>query len=435
MNYLLIIGLFIILIIAIVLNKVDFLSPAVIVSGVMFVSALCAQVNYAYWKVDYHVETVVLIMAGITVFVIASALIQPVLNKKSKKIYQNKEIVVNRVVFFFVIIINLITIIWHFRYVVSNVGFLGTFSSITQGYRYQVLEGSLKEKMPVLLSKMITYNNNIAFVFTYIFSNNLTIKSKKNNNWINIMPIVLFSIDALIDGARGHIVNLFLAGIIFYYIISQRKIGWKYKYSLKYIKKLILLLGIGSVVFTMFGGIIGRSTESTILYRICAYAGGGIPLFDLYLSSGGMKSEIWGEMTFGSLNKFLSRRFGIEKLNYMRSLEFRYHNGYNIGNVYTAFRPYIQDFGVEGMFLMTLIFSVLFTIFYCWVTYHYSKKQCDMGLLLYGVIVNSLFLFVFDDKFFGTWITPSAILYVFEIWLCKFFIVDYQYHNCKLKIR
>ena len=99
--------------------------------------------------------------------------------------------------------------------------------------------------------------------------------------------------------------------------------------------------------------------------------------------------------TFAGINNYIGNHFDRYDLIYSTQKEFRNIRGINIGNVYTAFRSYIHDFGLGGMVILTALESLIMSMLY------YSNKKriiykiIDIRLLccLYSIM---LMYYLFD---------------------------------------
>lgn len=435
MLIILMIVLFVELILALIITKFDILSPSVVVTAVMTVSSILAIISNSYWQVPIHQNTVLILSSGVFFFIIGDALGAFLfVNKTKKRDSLIGPIEIDNWKIFVICCFGLATLAWHFKFVISNVGFVTSISQLTSSYRMDVLKGTLDNKMPGLLNRFIKFNMYFAYLFTYIFVHNYICTKKIKNNLKHLIPVAIFFADSIIDAARGYLVNLVIAFVVYYYLINSRLYGWKLRNIFRSIKNIMIVFAIGAVAFTLLGTVVGRSDEYGIIYRIAQYAGGGIILFDLYLNQPPVLSQIPGEYTFTAMNKYLYRHFNIEKLDYIRFLEFRYHKGYNMGNVYTALRPYHQDYGYVGMVGLVILFAIFFSIFYRSIVNNNFKSNFSFKLYLYGYMANAMFLFSFDDKFFSTYVAPSFITNTLIMFCLSAFVLNVKIKNCKIKI-
>lgn len=134
------------------------------------------------------------------------------------------------------------------------------------------------------------------------------------------------------------------------------------------------------------------------MYYICCYIGGSIHLLDDFIKKPIDGSQIWGKETFYSIIRFIGQRFNIKDWIYISHLEFRYSNGLNVGNIYTAFRKYIYDFGYFGVIWCTALVSFIYNQIYY--TIKYSKKRSvlyDISIIFFGYIAYGYFYMSIQD--------------------------------------
>ena len=120
---------------------------------------------------------------------------------------------------------------------------------------------------------------------------------------------------------------------------------------------------------------------------------------------------IWGNETFTALNNDL---FGYSDNIH---LEFRQSNGIWIGNVYTALRNYYQDFGLEGVIVLQIIYSVIMTSLYL-IASNKNNKSSNFILPIYALFGFTLILHSYRDFFFSTIVSfnyINIIIYMFII--------------------
>lgn len=423
--YFLLIVLGIELLFALLIFKADVISPSVIVSAVMFVTAFFAvYANNNYWHYNMHWNSITLLISCIFIFILGDWVGRLLFAKRSMKSYTHSEIRISGLKTMAVLTFQVGTLIWHFKYVIDNVGALGALGQITRAYRFAVLGDYLKLSMPSLLSRFMTFSQYIAHIYIYIFIQNVVSSKKMKGNKRYLLPVAVFFLDSLVDGARGYLVNVFCAALVYLFILTQRKNGWKLKYNFKFMRIVVFAVAIGSIAFTALGGIVGRSTDTDFFYRIAHYFGGSIPLLDDYLNGTPVSSSVWGQMTFTALNTYVYRHFNIEACHYLRRLEFRYSNGISMGNIYTAIRPYYQDFGLMGAIILVFLFAFFFSVYYRKLKYKNMTANFDFPLLYFGFMANALFLFGFDDKFFSRFAVPSTITGLVFFWLIKCLLIN-----------
>ncbi|MFR5126091.1 O-antigen polymerase [Blautia massiliensis (ex Durand et al. 2017)] len=192
--------------------------------------------------------------------------------------------------------------------------------------------------------------------------------------------------------------QIFIATMVMYHLLYHKQNGWNKHYNIKALVKIVVIATVLLIIFVELRDIVGRNYSETAkspLYYICCYIGGSIHLLDDFIKKPIDGSQIWGKETFYSIIRFIGQRFNIKDWIYISHLEFRYSNGLNVGNIYTAFRKYIYDFGYFGVIWCTALVSFIYNQIYY--TIKYSKKEvyCMIFLLYFWIYCLWIFLYVY----------------------------------------
>lgn len=432
----LIAGLLILFLISLFFTYGDFLRPSTLVSAIMFMASVCTAYLSPIWGFSLGGETVGLILGAVSVIVAVDVLVLAMYRPRRNCMPVSiPYIYVNKIVLILVILFNVVTIAWHFQYLVNSVGFAGTLSHMVTQYRQSVVYGIMENAMPGLLSRMIRICKDLAYIYVYIFVNNCLVSKNIKKNLFLLFPVVFYFVDSLLWGARGYILYVIFAAIVYVYILYQRRNGWKMKNGMKLIRKIGFFGVAVSIIFVALGNFVGRSATNGIFYRLSLYFGGGIALFDAFLKDGGATSSVPGMATFYNLFKFIDRRFGINSFNdqYMQ-FEFRNGNGLVWGNVYTALRRYYMDYQTMGVILLSAGLALFFAIFYSYIRRKRKFGDIDISVLLYGIMSRSMFLFFFDDRLYMDFFTPSIVVILVELFLCVFLVTNVDISKRGFKI-
>ena len=424
-------GFVILFAISMLITNGDIFRPSVIVLAVMVAASISACYLEQVWKFTLLPITAFLLLLSVSIIIFVDFwCYSTTRNRRTNKgIYNGclETIDVKKGIIFLVIIFDIVTFYMHYKYLIDAVGGGSIFSMATT-YRMLTVAETLKSSMPSLLSRFIRLDQNFAFIFLYIGINNIIIKRKLKGNILYFIPVALYMLDSLLTGARGYLMYIVFAALIYSYFIMQRKTGWTYSVSRKYIKIVCVVGIVGAIIFTLIGGSLGRTQNASLLLLISRYLGGGIALFNDFLSGNPSHSNSFGAATFVTLYNFLSRRLGIDNpsLEYTQ-FEFRYSQGTNWGNVYTPLRRYYTDFGAYGVLILSALFALFFAVYYARLKKGQGPtNKVDFSLLYYGYFARSLFLFFFDDRLFYEFCTPSLIIYIIECYLCLIIVVSGQ---------
>lgn len=190
--------------------------------------------------------------------------------------------------------------------------------------------------------------------------------------------------------------------MVMYHLLYHKQNGWNKHYNIKALVKIVVIATVLLIIFVELRDIVGRNYSETAkspLYYICCYIGGSIHLLDDFIKKPIDGSQIWGKETFYSIIRFIGQRFNIKDWIYISHLEFRYSNGLNVGNIYTAFRKYIYDFGYFGVIWCTALVSFIYNQIYY--TIKYSKKRSvlyDISIIFFGYIAYGYFYMSIQEQ-------------------------------------
>ena len=108
--------------------------------------------------------------------------------------------------------------------------------------------------------------------------------------------------------------------------------------------------------------------------------------------------------------------------------EFQYVGDYILGNVYTQFRPFHEDFGIVGIFTMCFFIAFISMFFYSRSTCAFIEPtKINVYVFIYASIAMSIFMSFFSSRFTESicrmgWIRSSIYLVVL-VWFVKHYLI------------
>lgn len=431
MIYLLFYTLLISTIIVYSLFDKDILSPSVIVCGVFLFSTLCAMYNIKTWAIDLQLKTYLIISFGILIFVFFSYFISRIYTKKildeNKKLISNKAsgriINIEPIKFFLAIAFSIIFFLIYVKSVYALANSFGASSdinNITSTYRMNVSYGDAS--LPFVVNQMEKLMQCVAYIFLYIFINNIIMEGKFKKNILYIIPTLLFLIASLFAASRTDLLHFFIAAFAIYYMIWLRKYNWSRRINSKFIRNCFIGVILFFISFSLIRSLVGRLNETDPLSYITTYAGGSIQLFDLYLKNPVTTTNIEEMETFTAFHNDLTK-FGIGQEIILHQ-EFRGSNGILIGNIYTGLRKYYQDFGIFGVIIFQCLLAIIFSIGYYRLKIIKDKQEFDLAILIYVYFVPAIFMQSIQEQFFSAYVSFNSIVIIFLMWLCYQFFIN-----------
>lgn len=391
----------------------DIVAPAVVlVAGYTF-SIICATANIKAWAIDLHWETVAVLTYGTGLFVVTGYLVKQYMKKKRNR--QNgderelKPIEYNRkYVKYFCVYQILVMVIWvaNIYYVTSNMGEFNSFSEMMVAFRewssYSTeWMGSIQFTIINQLQQICTAT---LVIFVYLLAYNYVVNNGIRRDYVLCIPIFLTIAQMLLGGGRLGIVQLVMTGAMLLILFYRKYKNIIFKINIKLIVGCVFAMIIGGILFYYAKAFVGRGANDLSIGKsfgyITMYVGGPIQLLDVFLFNPVAASTIWGKETFYSLNTQLIR-LGILDINpYIIHLEFRNATtGVFLGNIYTAYRSYIYDFGYIGLTVLPVIFSASVNSLYYKILYDREIPKYSLLVLLY-IVVYPVIFFDFVRCFF-----------------------------------
>lgn len=426
----------------------DFINPSVIFCLVYIVSIFCAILNISNWNIQLEIKTFLILFLGALEFVFISLIIDNKFKKKFKdfKIIRNKnECNISKYKIVIIAAYNIVIIGVLLYYVLNIASQFGEYNSLSEALTLFKAHTSYAKdaELPHLLLFAQKPTIAFAYIFLYIYLKNIML-SKKNNVLYNIfsksyylIPVICYVIQEFLTSNRLSILSIGFALFTITLILYNIKTDWNNPIKIK----TIIIIGIIGVavliIFYLSASWVGRINNKNLIDYITLYCGGSIENLNLFIKSPPEASDIFGKESFYYLVKNL-HDYGIMRLNemYPIHLEFRYYDGVMIGNVYTAYRRWLYDFGVVGMIILQGGMALFFSVFYNKIKYSVSK-YLDFYIIIFSYMIYSVFLHPIDSYFYLqtvrlAFISTLVIFIIIYIFVFQFQITFKKGLNIKI---
>lgn len=425
-TYFFLIVLVIYLLISLSITKGDIFYPSNIIIIMYLISSFFLIGELKKWNGNLSYKGIVMLLLGITIYIVVSFITLKVFSRISiyrKNKYfnindtlskQSLPIVDSKITILIVVYEIWATMKYYtdVKYSSSYVGLSSSFSEMIGNYRNASAYGNLD----VGISHISAYNYQImlalAYVYAAIITQYMASKEKTTFSWkvLHALPIVIFGICSIFTGGRNPLINLGVAFIVMYFI-KIRQIHKDKPMKFKTICKLVLGGVMALVAFSSFRGLVGRTSDYTTFDYLAMYIGAPLKLFDLFINGVHIAHRLVGQETFSSFLGDIGKR--VERGN----LEFRTSsNGIGLGNVYTPFRRYYNDFGMGGLVLLTAIQSFFYSFYYSKIRNRKNKNGIDFYTALYAYLSIGVVYYSVDERlytYFLSWYTIKGIIFMF----------------------
>lgn len=411
MIYILFIGILILFFISFFLFKKNILNPSVILCSVFLVSLFFSVLNVKKWGISFHLNTVLIVLGTIIVFIFGNSIAYLLPKKQFKITKKDEKIKIKAISFKTIFFIDIILLILLYKYFQETYR-LSIIGGNPGGYNLMLAYARNAQLNFFRMSRIIGYSiffaNSISYVCFFIFSHITIFEKFKIKNLYLLSPTIIYCGFIILSTGRTSFIYLIIYMLIVFFILYQQK----YNFSFKVMKKIVfcgfLSLIIFFIIFNLSGSLKGNIlTKEAIFRRISIYAGSSIPALNIYINSPKIPNKYFGENTLFSIYKIL-RKFGYEIPQLYPPYEWMYFGGIKT-NICSAIRRYYEDFGIEGLILITFFLGVFYGIFFYYASY---KKNNFFILILYATLCYPIFEFPIEERFLMT-VFPTGFTYYF----------------------
>lgn len=402
------------------LFEFDFFHPAVIINLAYIVSIGSAVYNRDLWMIDMHPKTIALLILGVIIFIIVSFLSTSLSNSilSLKKQEELKEIKPQNLIFSSIMLINVVVLVLYIieiRRVVGGNGILtSNVTDLISSYRnISYYSNENDARISGLINQISKIIPATTFSCLFIFINNYSVTKKIKTNRKYLLPIIVYSIQAIISGGRMPLIRLAIAILVMYYVfLLYNRPNNNLNSSFVILRRALLTFILLILSFYSLKFVLGRNSQENFIIYITRYMGGSIQLFDLFVRNPIRSNSEFGAETFSGIYEMLSK-IGFEN-NIIKGLEWRVSpNGYSLGNVYTAIRRYYSDFGGVGIVLCQGFVALLYSNIYVRVRKDSLVNTTQQfRLILLAASFYPLFLNGIEDVFYISMVTIGYFIQI-----------------------
>lgn len=412
----------------------DIFSPSVLFSFSYFLSVICCIWNARAWGTKLEATTFLLIVTAIIFFFLGEVTIKSIQVKDACKAYKDSNkykqdyIYVPVLIVILVIILNSLLTLFLYKEVVriANLNFASWGNLI---YNFKTNSNNIEgASISGIVTQGLKISKAFAYVFSYIFVNNLFSTTKRKNiilNFVNLIPVFFVVVQSLLKGVRVAIITLLIAIIFMWYINFQIKKDWHWHINIKQIRNFSFILLLVCAIFYYSKDIVGRLQDDMgVVTYVTTYLGGPIELLNLFVKQNTDSSYKIIE-TMGGLISSL-QKIGLFHDGYVINAVREYRStvtGMQIGNVYGAIRDYYHDFGFLGVPFGFYFISLFVNVMYYKIKErrNYNMKKPSL-IIIYSTFVYAIIFLTFSD-FLTARLAPGEILEIIFIWIISSIIL------------
>lgn len=411
MSYILFSGVLILFFLSFFLFKKNILNPSVIVCSVFLISLFFSILNEKEWKINFHLNTILLIFSTLIIFILGNSTVCLLFKKRYKRIKKNK-IISNKIISFkVVLLIDIILFIVLYKYFDETYK-LSLIGGNPGGYNLMLFYARNAKLNFHSINRLTVYSSifvkAISYIYYFIFSYFSIFKKFKIKNLFLLSPLLIYCGFIILSTGRAEFIYLLIYMLTIFFVLYQQKYNFSFKVTKKIIVFGILSLIVFFIIFSLAGLLTGKTQSKSVFEMISIYTGSSLPALDIYINSPKIPNKYFGEHTLFTVHKIL-RIFGNTQIPQLTSTYDFVYFGDIKTNIYTPIRRYFEDFGLFGLYLITFIFGKFYGIFFYCASY---KKNNFFILILYATFSYPLFMFSIDDVFFKG-LFPMELIYDF----------------------
>jgi oligosaccharide repeat unit polymerase len=419
-----------------IVNNRLILHPSVLVCGVFTASALFLSLNTNAWNYNISFETYAFIIVSIILFVIGVALgtkvrIKTRLSRRKKNFTINEKyrhiwaqldsIDISRSVMGLLSLICLLVTIFYayHQYQLSlSLGNSNGFFGIVGTIRSVVQTDNEAFQLGFMLNVGISLTRAIGYICIFIIVSKIILKKRSILKYF--VPVICLIINTILATGRGGFITMIVACIFDLYIV--RKIKGEKKFNQKMVRDAIIGAFVFAVAFRLLGTLTGKSLILSAWDTFSIYIGSSLLCLDSLLSGGWELSSYFGRHTFTGIYNILGTLgFSLPYIsNHAEMVRWSHFSS----NIYTAFYPYLLDFGVFVTLILQLIIGIIIGI--VWRKFHHLNSNLLL-LVTYGRFWGSaLVYYSIAERLCSSYLALNIFAEIFFYIVILRFLVRYR---------
>lgn len=442
MTFLLFFSLLLLLLVALVINKGEVLTPWVILCAVYTIGSFIVVLNNQNWEVSLSALTVFVIIVGLVSFGIGALFSKQTILVRNSWKNQNvtKENLNNlRPIQVPLLIILLISLFFSIL----------LFLNFHQAYQLSLLGGNPGgyELMLKYARRAINYHGysrdgllnygNVfcratSYVLVYIFLYNSIYFKQNLRNYINLIPVIIYIGITILTTGRNELLYLVITSLIIWGLLYRKKNNFDSENNIKLVFRLILVTLMFLFCFYQLGSLTGKSQISSLFDTISRYLGSSIVALDIYLTSPRNLTNteyFGGETLYGFYRVLKTLGFNTDGFDFNVAREFVY-GSFGLTNIYTALRRYINDFGYFGMIVIQFLLGFFYTKWFMRVR---RTNSTDKSIIFYATFFYPIVESVVEERFLSNILTTTTIYLVILINVMYYFLVKRTGSNGQIR--
>ena len=383
---------------------------------------------------DYHWITYVIVFVSVGLFIVTSYICRSVFNRKSVCLVRQLDIIY---ISPWVLIVHAVCVV--FCFVISVYLFVDILDSVGIGADFlnaiPKMRALIVENPDIFNDNKFLFVNQIKKIFAitgYLFSaiwcRNCILRKHLELNSLLFANVFLCFALTFTEGGRGSIVAFVLSVLVLFCMYNETYRNWRLRFDTRTVLMLpIVFVGCCIVFFSLLwvtGREHGDFSFYSFIFHVSEYLGCSLPLLDNFLTTTDILSfhdGIVGNETMHSIITQLIKFNIIDGDIYNINLEFR--PGVYPGNIYTAMRSYIHDYGLFGIIVLPILYATIASALYYLSSRYLNMVAVPVLLILYAKLSYPIFTDFVRCYFFQSFFDINIIVICFGTFLIKNFFV------------
>lgn len=437
MQYVLFVMLALLLLVSFLVSNKDILAPSVIANAMFLFCCFFTVLNTEKWGIiDFHIETVVFILASLFTFTIGCIIgdwgirsdcrnysfcdIKTRFSLTNGKLIKISKLGWSIIALFLAISLAIYT---------KETYLLSIKGGNTKGLSYMIYYArraqlNLNTNVSSLAQHLFLMCKSTSYVLIFCFFYNVFLERFRLKYLIFWFPTVIYSGMIILSSGRLLFINLFVF-IFIVGILVYKKTNKKFNLGTgKILKKGVALLVLFFTLFFLYGFFVRKDTMG-IFDTISIYAGSGIYALDRFLSAPIKRGDFFGSETLISIYLILEK-LGFETPSLYSPREFvSFSNDYQT-NIFTALRRYFVDYRVIGTLIFLLILGIVYGILYNRIR---NNPYVGLKIILAGILYEPIVEFAIEERFLLK-VCSLSMLYEF-IYISFLFFLVFKRIKCR----
>lgn len=389
----------------------------ILTAGFLVESTVCLLYKPEWGLESFQLKTLILVGGGITVYTGVCALVNCYSRPRSVVPLDNELWTIKTNYLWVFLVANVVIQYFVYKYTLAYSGGSDLGAALAEIDR-EAKFGESEFQLPIVLRNLWFLFNCLSYCMLLQLSRLLISKKTNKKFWLMLAFAIISFMGGFLSGSRNASISMIVFFIVCYTVLLTKKYGKK-KLKISFRKIFICALTAFVAVFAFLKSteLIGRDLSAWGEgYYFAFYCGAEIKNIDTYVSETHPKTS-FGYYTLPFLPK--------EKSNY-QILRFRTNGAYMLGNVYTCFLNYYQDFGIWGSMLCMAFMAFIMQKLYMrsLASATINSKVVDMSIIMYAFMCRHLFMSFFAERFYGAfkWDTVKVII---ELLLLSYVLYRY----------